>query len=111
MPDFVIQDWRLEADDGDQAPPHVHHAGDEGFVCLDGDLEVTIDGTRTSVPPGGFVLVSRGRVHTFASHGGGHVLAVMSPEIADLIDGLHADLDDEQRLTLWERCHSSLVEG
>ena len=34
----------------------------------------------------------------------------MSPEIADLIDGLHADLDGEQRARLWARCHSSLAD-
>jgi len=33
----------------------------------------------------------------------------MSPEIADLIDGLHADLDEEQRARLWQRCNSSVV--
>jgi hypothetical protein len=33
----------------------------------------------------------------------------MSPEIAELIDGLHADLDEDERSALWERCRSSLV--
>jgi quercetin dioxygenase-like cupin family protein len=109
--DFVVQDWRLEPYDGDQAPPHVHHAGQEAFVCLEGDLHVTIDGTRTQVPPRGFVVIPRGTPHTFASPGGAHVLAVMSHEIADLIDGLHADLNADERAALWERCHSSLVES
>ena len=111
MPDFVIQDWTLEPYDGDQAPPHIHHAGEEAFICLDGDLEVMVDGDRATVPPGGFALVPRGKAHTFASRSGGHVLAIMSPAIADLIDGLHADLDDEQRARLWERCHSSIADG
>jgi quercetin dioxygenase-like cupin family protein len=61
MPDFVIQDWQLEPFDGDQAPTHVHHASEEAFVCLDGDLEVTVDGNRTTVPPGGYALVPRGK--------------------------------------------------
>ena len=107
--DFVIQDWRLEPYEGDQAPVHVHHAGEEAFICLGGDLSVLIDGAPSPVPPGGFVVVPRGTPHTFASRGGAHVLAVMSPEIADLVDGLHADLDDQQRAQLWERCHSSLA--
>jgi quercetin dioxygenase-like cupin family protein len=107
--DFVIRDWRLDPFDGDQAPTHIHHAGEEAFVCLEGDLSVTIDGTRTRVPPGGYVIVHRGTPHTFATRGGAHVLAVMSPEIADLVDGLHADLDEQQRSRLWERCHSSVV--
>ena len=107
--DFVIRDWRVEPYDGDQAPTHIHHAGEEAFVCLEGDLSVTIDGVLGPVPPGGYVVVPRGMPHTFASRGGAHVLAVMSPEIADLIDGLHADLDEHQRSELWERCHSSIV--
>jgi len=107
--DFVIRDWRLDPYDGDQAPTHIHHAGEEAFVCLDGDLSVTIDGTRTRVEPGSYVLVPRGTPHTFATSGGAHLLAVMSPEIAELVDGLHADLDEQQRSRLWERCHSSLV--
>jgi mannose-6-phosphate isomerase-like protein (cupin superfamily) len=107
--DFVIRDWRLDPFEGDQAPTHIHHAGEEAFVCLEGDLSVTIDGTRTRVQPGGYVVVPRGTAHTFATPGGAHVLAVMSPEIADLVDGLHADLDEQQRFRLWERCHSSLV--
>ena len=107
--DFVIQDWRLEPYDGDQAPTHVHHAGEEAFICLEGDLSVTIDGAPGPVPPGSYVVVPRGTPHTFASRGGAHVLAVMSPEIADLIDGLHADLDEQQRSRLWERHHSSVV--
>ncbi len=108
-PDFVIQDWLLDPYDGDQAPVHVHHAGEEAFICIEGDLEVVIDGVRTTVPPGGFVLIPRGAQHTFASGQGGHVIAVMSNEIADLIDGLHAELTDEERAALWDRCRSSLV--
>ena len=34
----------------------------------------------------------------------------MSPEIAELIDGLHSPLSDEERTALWERCRSSVVE-
>ena len=108
-PDFVIRDWRLDPFGGDQAPAHIHHAGEEAFICLEGDLSVTIDGARTPVPPGGHLVVARGTPHTFASSGGAHVLAVMSPEIADLIDALHADLNDDERAALWERRHSSLV--
>ena len=33
--DFVIRDWRLDLYDGDQAPTHIHHAGEEAFVCLE----------------------------------------------------------------------------
>ena len=106
----MIRDWRLEPYDGDQAPTHVHHAGEEAFICLVGDLEVTLDGSTATVPAGGYALVPRGTAHTFASRRSGHVFAVMSPEIAELIDGLHADLSEDEREGLWERCRSSLAE-
>jgi hypothetical protein len=34
---------------------------------------------------------------------------VMSPEIAELIDGLHTLMSDAERVALWERCRSSLL--
>ena len=109
MADLVIRDWRLDPYDGDQAPLHIHHAGEEAFICLDGELEVFEDGARKHVAPGRFLVVPRGSPHTFASRSGAHVLAVMSPEIAELIDGLHADLSADELSSLWSRCRSSLA--
>ncbi len=109
MPDFVIRGWQLEPYDGDQAPLHIHHAGEEAFVCISGDLEVQVADERQRVAPGDFVLVPRDTAHTFASRGGAHVLVVMSSEIAELIDGLHGPLSDRERRELWERCRSSLL--
>ena len=65
--DFVIRDWRLDPYDGDQAPTHIHHAGEEAFVCLEGDLSVTLEGAPRPVPPGSYIVVPRGTPHTFAS--------------------------------------------
>jgi len=109
MADFVIRDWRLDPYDADQAPLHVHHAGEEAFICLDGELEVFVDGAREHVAPGRFLVVPRGSTHTFASRSGAHVLAIMSPEIAELIDGLHADLSADELSALWSHCRSSLA--
>jgi mannose-6-phosphate isomerase-like protein (cupin superfamily) len=109
MTGFEIREWHLEPYDGDQAPPHVHHTGQEAFVCISGDLEVMVGGTREPVLPGTFLVVPPGTAHTFAARGGAHVIAVMSPEIAELIDGLHARLSDEERQALWQRCRSSLA--
>jgi quercetin dioxygenase-like cupin family protein len=109
MADFVIREWQLEPYDGDQAPPHIHHAGEEAFVCISGDLEVQVADARQRVAPGDFVFVPRDTAHTFATRDGAHVLVVMSPEIAELIDGLHAPLSDGERAALWERCRSSVL--
>jgi hypothetical protein len=59
-----------------------------------------VDGSRKRVDPGGFFVVPRGSPHTFASRSGAHVLAVMSPEIAELIDGLHADVSADELSSL-----------
>jgi mannose-6-phosphate isomerase-like protein (cupin superfamily) len=95
--DFVIQDW------------HVHHAGQEAFICVDGDLEVVVDGVRTTIAPGEFALIPLGAQHTFSSGRGGHVIAVMSAEIAELIEAIHAELTDQERAVVWDRYRSSLV--
>ena len=109
MGDFVIREWHLEPYDGDQAPLHVHHGGEEAFVCIGGDLEVVVGDAREPVPPGRFVLIPRGIVHTFATRKGAQVVAIMSPEIADLIDGLHAAVSDADRAAAWEKSHSALA--
>jgi quercetin dioxygenase-like cupin family protein len=109
MSDFVIRDWRLDASEGDQAPLHVHHGGEEAFICLDGQLEVEVDGLRNEVDPGSFIVVPRGAVHTFATRGGAHVLAVLSPEIAELIDKLHEPMSAAASQALWDRYQSSLA--
>ena len=107
--DFVARDWRLDANEGDQAPLHVHHGGEEAFICLEGQLEVEVDGVRHGVDPGAFIVVPRGAVHTFATRGGAHVIAVMSPEIAELIDKLHEPMSAADSKALWDRYHSSLA--
>ena len=48
-----------------------------------------------------FIVVRRGAVHTFATRGGAHVLAVMSPEIAELIDKLHEPMSSDDSTALW----------
>jgi len=53
--------------------------------------------------------VQRGSQHTFAARSGAHILAVMNPEIAELVDGLHADLSADELSALWSRCRSSLA--
>jgi hypothetical protein len=104
-----LRDWRLDAGEGDQALLRVHHGGEEAFICLDDHLEGEIDGLRHDVEPGTFIVVPRGAVHTFATRRGAHVRAVMSPEIAELIDRLHEPMRTGDAQALWGRYHSSLA--
>ena len=39
----------------------------EAFLVLDGELTFTLDGERTAVAAGGFVIVSEGEAHTFVN--------------------------------------------
>ncbi|MEU4243282.1 cupin domain-containing protein [Actinoplanes sp. NPDC026619] len=111
MSDFVIKRWELAHYPGDQAPPHVHHRSDEGFCVLDGRLEVLVGGERRILGPGDHVVVPAGTVHTFATvdDGGARVLAVMTPEVDQLVTELHTASTDEERAAVWGRYHSEVA--
>jgi quercetin dioxygenase-like cupin family protein len=113
MADFVIRRWDLAHFPGDQAPPHVHHGGDEAFCVLRGRLEVLIGDERRILAAGDFVTVPAGTAHTFATvdEAGAEVLAVMTPEIDELVSALHGAGTDEERAAVWSRYRSSVVAG
>lgn len=110
MADFVIREWNLSPYPGDMAPLHVHHAGDEGFIVLEGRLAVQDAGTRHVLEAGQLHVVRAGAAHTFATVGdeGARVLCVMTPEIDSLIQRLH-DPDVVDLAAVWAEHRSSLV--
>jgi uncharacterized cupin superfamily protein len=112
MADFVIHRWDLAHYPGDQAPPHVHHASDEAFCVLRGRLEVLLGDERRIIGPGEHLTVPAGTTHTFATvdPDGADILAVMTPEIDELVSQLHTPMTDEERDALWARHRSSVVE-
>ena len=111
MNDFVIKKWTLGPYPGDQAPPHVHHRSDEAFCVLDGRLEVLVGTTRQVLEPGDVVTIPAGTTHTFATvdDGGARVLAVMTPEVDQLVTELHTAATDQERAAVWARHHSEVV--
>ena len=111
--DFVIKEWELAPYPGDQAPPHVHHRSDEAFCVLDGRLEVLVGDQRRILEAGEFVTVPAGTTHTFATvdGAGARVLAVMTPEVDELVNALHSAATDEERAAVWARCHSEVVKA
>lgn len=110
MSDFVIREWNLSPYPGDQAPLHIHHAGDEGFIVLEGVLDVRDGDTRHVLSAGEFHVVAAGSPHTFATVGdeGARVLCVMTPEIDALVSGLHAP-GVEHLAAVWAAHRSSLA--
>jgi quercetin dioxygenase-like cupin family protein len=111
MADFVIRRWALAAYDGDQAPPHVHHRSDEAFCVLRGELEVLAGEERHRLRAGDHLVIPAGTTHTFATvdGDGAEVLAVMTPEIDELITELHGAASDAERDAVWGRYHSAVV--
>ncbi len=92
MADFVVRRWDLTPYPGDQAPPHVHHKGDEAFCVVEGQLEVLIGDTRRTLSAGGHVVVPAGTVQaSFATVGDEtvRVMVVMTPQIDALVRALH----------------------
>ena len=104
----MIREWNLSGYPTDQAPLHVHHAGDEGFIVLDGLLEVQDGETRHHLEAGQLHVVRAGSAHTFATHTGARVLCVMTPEIDSLVHDLH-DPDVTDLAAVWAAHRSSLV--
>lgn len=49
------------------APPHIHHAHEEGFYVLEGELAFLIGSTTVRLGQGAFVMVPIGTLHTFSN--------------------------------------------
>jgi quercetin dioxygenase-like cupin family protein len=108
--DFVIREWNLAPDPGDQAPPHVHHGSDEAFYVLEGELEVLEGEERRTLVAGELAFIAAGTVHTFGNRGPGdtRILAVMTPEIDELITALHSETGTPAG-AIWARYNALVV--
>jgi quercetin dioxygenase-like cupin family protein len=65
-----------------QGPPrHVHHAHDEAFLVLEGELRIVCGDAEHRAGPGDYALLPRGVPHTFAAVGDRDVrmLTLVSP--------------------------------
>jgi quercetin dioxygenase-like cupin family protein len=109
--DFVLRRWDLQPYPGDQAPPHVHLRSDEAFCVLRGRLEVLVGDTRRVLEQGEYLTVAAGTTHTFATvdAAGAQVLVVMTREVDELVQALHAVPADEDRASVWARYNSEVV--
>jgi quercetin dioxygenase-like cupin family protein len=70
----------IEVPARDMPPLHVHHAQDEGFLLLDGELTVFLPGREVALASGEFFLAPRGVPHAYrAGDAGARVLVLSSP--------------------------------
>ena len=54
---------------GGGPPPHIHSREDEGFVVLEGEIEILAGGRWVRVPPGTGAFAPRGAPHTYRNVG------------------------------------------
>ena len=79
---------------------------------LQGLLDVDLGGERRRLAAGEYLVVPAGTAHTFATVGeaGAVVLAVMTPEIDQLVTALHEARTGEERDQVWGRYNSALAD-
>ena len=93
---FVIAEWQDAG--GPVGPPrliaprHIHHHDDEVWYVLEGTLRVQSGESEIEAQAGAGVLVPRGTPHTYWNPAPGRLryLLIMSPNIFNLIQGIHA---------------------
>src|SRR6478752_5656130 len=90
--DFVLVEWTAEVGCHWIAPLHVHHADDEAWYVLEGELGFRLGDEEVVAVAGATVMASRGTPHTFWNAGEveARYLLVMTPRIARLIEAIHA---------------------
>lgn len=76
---------------GRRPPPHRHSNCSEAYFVLDGQVSVTVDGEELVIGREGFVLVPRGRAHTFGNAGDAEarLLVIHAPAMDAYFAGLH----------------------
>lgn len=66
---------------GGGPPQHIHHAEEEAFYILEGEVNVQVGEQTIHGTPGSFILIPRGTVHTFWNAGAlpAKFLVIVSP--------------------------------
>jgi quercetin dioxygenase-like cupin family protein len=105
---FVIVNPRLRAaflqfEPGQPTLPHRHEHGDETFLVLQGQAEVTVETERRVLRPGELCVAARGQMHTVRSLG--EVPARMFLVVAPNVEPTHtfAEGDDSTSTRMYGR--------
>ena len=90
--DLVLVEWTAEVGTHWIAPLHVHHADDEAWYVLEGELGFRLGDEEVVATAGAAVIAPRGTPHTYWNSGEteARYLLVMTPNIAQLIAAIHA---------------------
>jgi quercetin dioxygenase-like cupin family protein len=103
---FEIHEWRGSG----PATLHLHHADDEAWHVLEGELTFRFTDRTETARPGTTVFVPAGTPHTYTAGPGARYLIILTPRLHALIDALHADRDPAHQHDIYRRFASELLE-
>ena len=103
---FCLHEWHGSG----PAALHVHHADDEAWHVLEGELQFRYaDGTQVA-GPGTTIFVPAGKAHTYIAGPGARYLIILTPRLSALIAALQADRDPAHQKEIYQRFESELLE-
>lgn len=103
---FSIHEWRGSG----PAQLHVHHADDEAWHVLEGELTFRYADRMETAAAGTTVFVPAGVAHTFSAGPASRYLIVLTPRLAALIAALQADRRPENQKAIYRQFDSELLE-
>lgn len=103
---FEIHEWRGSG----PATLHVHHADDEAWHVLEGELTFRYADRSETAGPGTTVFVPAGMAHTYTAAPNARYLIIVTPRLSALIAALQADRDPAHQSQIYKRFNSELLE-
>ena len=102
---LVIREWRGSG----PSTLHVHHADDEAWHVLEGNLHFRFADRELDVPAGGSVFVPAGVAHTYEAQDARYLI-ILTPRLDALIRELQATPDRTTHAAVYQKHHSTLLE-
>ena len=103
---FSVHEWRGSG----PAVLHVHHADDEAWHVLEGELHFRFADGALVAGPGTTVFVPAGKAHTYNVGRGARYLIILTPRLESLISELQADRDPTHQHEIYRCFDSELLE-
>ena len=103
---FEIHEWRGSG----PATLHVHHADDEAWHVLEGELTFRYRDRTETAGPGATVFVPAGVAHTYTAGADARYLIILTPRLSALIAALQTDRDPAHQHEIYRRFDSELLE-
>ena len=103
---FEVHEWRGSG----PATLHVHHADDEAWHVLEGELTFRYADRTETAGAGRTVFIPAGVAHTYTAGQDARYLIILTPRLSALIAALQADRDPAHQKEIYRRFDSEVVE-